>query len=119
MYQILPETSGHLIGLKATGTLTTSDFEVLQSEIDRLLAQAAPACVLLDWTELHGWDARGEQRAFTFWLGAWSQIDKVAVIAEETFLSDVVQLGVALSHSTVRHFYPGEAGSARAWLAGA
>jgi hypothetical protein len=43
MYEILPETKGHLIALKAMGKLTDIDFELLQADLDKLLASAAPA----------------------------------------------------------------------------
>lgn len=119
MYQILPETKDHLIALKATGKMTDIDFELLQADLDRLLESAAPARVLLDWTDLEGWDARGDQRSFLFWLGEWSKIERVAIVSSEKFLSEVIKIGEALSRSTVRHFAPSDADEARRWLKGA
>ena len=116
MYEILPETKDRLIALKAMGKLTDTDFELLQADLDRRLEFAAPARILLDWTELEGWDAQGDQRSFLFWLGEWSKIDRVAIVSTEKFLGEVIKIGDALSRSTVRHFAPSEADEARSWL---
>jgi hypothetical protein len=116
MYEILPETKDHLIALKAIGKLTDTDFELLQADLDRRLESAAPARILLDWTELEGWDATGDRRSFLFWLGEWSKIGRVAIVSAEKFASEVIQIADALSHSTVRRFAPSEADEARRWL---
>jgi len=119
MYEILPEAKGSIVALKALDRLTDSDFESLESEVNKLIAGAAPAKVLLDWTELSGWDCRGEARSFQFWLQNWRDIEKMAIVSSDKFLSDVVRLKQTLSRSEVRHFAVTEADKAWAWLEGA
>lgn len=116
MFEILPETQGQLIALKAMGRLTAADYEVLQAEMDGLLAVANPARILLDWTELEGFDAEGDRRSFLFWLGEWSKIDRIAIVSSDKFLSEVNRVAEALSHSKVRHFRPSHADEARRWV---
>lgn len=116
MYEIMPETKGNIVALKALDRLTDADFETLEPEVEKLLEGAAPAKVFLDWTDLRGWDGRGEARSFRFWLQNWSVIEKMAIVSSEKFLSDVVRLKQTLSRSEVRHYSINEADKAWAWL---
>jgi SpoIIAA-like len=118
MYEILPESEGHVIALKGIGTLTETDFKMLEPHLVKRLEAAAPASVLLDWTALHGWDTQGEREAFLFWLREWDQIKRVAIICDEKFLGEMIQIKKALSRSDVRHFSPADAAKARTWVKG-
>lgn len=118
MYEILPETKGRIVALKALDRLTDADFETLEPEVDRLIEGAAPAKIFLDWTDLSGWDRRGEARSFRFWLQNWGVIEKMAIVSSEKFLSDVVRLKQTLSRSEVRHFSANQTDKAWTWLKG-
>jgi len=116
MYEILPETTGHIVALKAMDRLTDADFEVLEPAVDRMIEEAAPAKVFLDWTELTGWDGKGEARSFRFWIHNWGLVEKVAIVSSDKFLSDVLRLKQTLSRSQVRHFAVFDADTAWTWL---
>lgn len=116
MYAILPESEGHIVALKAIGKLTSSDFVAFQPVAEELFEKAAPARVLLDWSELEGWDAEGEKRSFRFWLAGWKLIERLAIVCDDHLLSDVARLKETLSHAEVRHFAVDQRDRALAWL---
>lgn len=116
MYEILPESSGHIVALKAIGHLTDADFDTLVPEADRMIDEAAPTRVFLDWSELEGWDRNGESSSSRFWLQNAGIVERVAVIAHERLLSDVVRLRTMLGRADVRRFPASGADQAWAWL---
>ncbi len=118
MYEILPKTNGHLVALQAMDRLTDGDFETLEPVVDRMIEDAAPARLFLDWTELKGWDGKGEARSFRFWLKNWGLIERVAIVSSNKFLSDVARLKQTLSRSQVRHFLVSDADKAWVWVQG-
>jgi hypothetical protein len=117
MYEIMPETGDRLLVLKAVETLTGADFEVLRPAVDRLLGQASgPIRVLLDWTELKGWDAGGETGSFQLWAHEWADVERLAIVAPDRFIENGLQIAKILSRAEVRHFQPGQTAEARSWL---
>lgn len=116
MYEILPKSIERVVALKAMDRLTDADFEVLEPVVARMIEDAAPARVFLDWSDLVGWDGKGEARSFLFWQRNWWHIERVAIVSSEKFLSDVTRLKQILTHSDVRHFSLAEEDKAWAWL---
>ncbi len=117
MYEITPESQDRLIVMKATGRLTTADYETLRPKFERLAAAAfGPLHVLLDWTALTGWDTDGERSAFAMWAQEWSEVERVAIVSGNKFIEDGIEIGKILSKAKVRHFQPADAAAARAWL---
>lgn len=73
--------------------------------------------MLLDWSELTGWDMQGEAEAFRTWVGEWADIERMAIVSGDKFIEDGLQIGKILTKAEVRHFQPADAAAARAWLA--
>lgn len=117
MYVITAESKDRLIVMKASGRLATVDYETLRPTFDNLAAKASgPLRVLLDWTELSGWEGDGEQTAFAMWAQEWSDVERVAIVSGDKFIEDGLQIGKILSKADVRHFQPGDLAAARSWL---
>ena len=117
MYEITPETRDRFIVMKAIGKLTAAEYETLRRRFEQLAAAASgPLRVLLDWTELTGWDVEAEQDAFAMWAREWSDVERLAIVSGDKFIEDGLQIAKVLSKTTVRHFQPADAAEARVWL---
>lgn len=118
MYEITPETRDRFIVMKAIGRLTAAEYETLSRHFEQLAAAASgPLRVLLDWTELTGWDVEAEQDAFAMWAREWSDVERLAIVSGDKFIEDGLQIAKVLSKTAVRHFQPADAAEARVWLA--
>ncbi|QNT68846.1 SpoIIAA family protein [Defluviicoccus vanus] len=117
MYEITPETRDRLVVMKAIGRLTATDYEIIRPRFEQLAAAASgPLHVLLDWSELTGWNAEGERDAFAMWAQEWSDVERMAIVSGDKFIEDGLQIAKVLSKTTVRHFQLADAAEARAWL---
>ena len=59
MFEKLAESSGKVVGYKATGKLTTSDFEKLEPEVNALVKKEGTIRILFDMTGYKGETAKG------------------------------------------------------------
>lgn len=117
MYEITAESKDRLLVLKAIGRLATADYEALRPQVDKIAADVSgPLRVLLDWTDLTGWEGDGERSAFAMWAQEWSDVERVAIVSGDKFIEDGLQIGKILSKANVRHFQPADLAAARAWL---
>jgi hypothetical protein len=66
MMELLPETSGNLMAIKMSGTITEDDYDRCLSEADVVAGEHIEHLVL-DWEHLQGW-APGARSVGT-WFG--------------------------------------------------
>lgn len=56
MFEILPQSKGANIAVKASGIISESDYEAFLPEFDSRCEEVLRFRLLLDWEHLEGWD---------------------------------------------------------------
>ncbi len=117
MYEILPESGGNVVGIRATGTLTRDDYDQLAPYLEAQMAAHAPLRVLVLLDDWHGWDSLG-----ALWqdvkLDAHlaTRVERVAMVGDENWQRWATLLASPFTRGTVRYFSRDQMGAAWAWV---
>ncbi len=85
MFEKLPESSGNVVGYKAVGKLTKSDFEGLEPEVKALVNKEGTIRILFDMAGFKGETAKGWIADYKFGREFHNKIQKLAVVGDTTW----------------------------------
>ncbi|MBX9692855.1 MAG: STAS/SEC14 domain-containing protein [Cyanobacteria bacterium] len=110
MIEVISESEGGAIALKASGTLSHQDYqEVLVPRVERLIERYGKARVLLDLSEdFHGWDEDAMWDDTKFGIEHRNDFAKLAIIGDLDFYKWDVRLVDVIESCPVVLFRAGE-----------
>jgi hypothetical protein len=102
--------------LKAVGKLTHKDYEVISPMIDSALegVKEPKVKVLIDGTELEGWELRAAWDDFKIGLKHGSEFDKIAIYGNKNWQEIAAKVGAWFISGEVKYF--DNYGDAFMWL---
>jgi hypothetical protein len=118
MIEVLPESEGNVLALKAVGKLTDRDYkDVLIPRLEALIREYGKARLLLDMgDEFHGWEAAAAWDDARFGLAHRKDFEKMGVIGGPRWVEWCMKLGALLISGEIRSFTAGERDAAFAWI---
>ena len=98
--------SNIFLSLKATGKLTHEDYQTITPMLDAALksVQDPQVKVLIDGTELKGWEARAAWDDFKLGLKHGSEFDKIAIYGNKNWQQISARIGSWFISGEVRYF---------------
>jgi SpoIIAA-like len=114
MMELLPETSGNLMAIKMSGTITEDDYDRCLSEADVVAGEHIEHLVL-DWEHLQGWAPGARSVGTWFGLHYRALVGRVAIIADEKWADEVVRITDIYKGANVRQFAPEKRALAFDW----
>ena len=116
MFEKLAESSVKVVGYKAAGKLTTSDFEKLEPEVKALVKKEGTIRILFDMTGYKGETAKGWIADYKFGREFHNQIEKMAVVGDTTWEKILTQLAKLIYARDSKFFHSADINKAWAWL---
>jgi len=83
MFEKLSESSGNVIGYKASGKLTAADYEKLVPEVEALVRQEGNIRILMDLEEFEGEEVKARASDLKFGHEFRKNIDKMAFVGDK------------------------------------
>lgn len=116
MIEVLPETKGNLIALKASGMVTEADLDACYARIEPIMLQEKVRVMFLDWQDLAGW-APGA-RSVSTWFGIHHRatVHRIAIVAAESWEDEKARMADVFNSAHVRRFPPAARADALNWL---
>ena len=98
--------SKFFLSLKAVGTLTHADYEIITPMIDSALAQVKhlKVNVLVDGTELDGWELRAAWDDFKLGLKHGNEFRKIAIYGNKNWQEISAKIGGWFISGEVKYF---------------
>jgi hypothetical protein len=98
--------SHFFLSLKAVGTLTHADYEIITPLIDSALESVKQPSVdvLIDGTELEGWELRAAWDDFKIGLKHNNQVNKVAIYGNKNWQQMSAKIGNWFISGEVKYF---------------
>lgn len=95
-----------LLSLKAQGKLSHKDYEIITPMIDSALAavKEPKVKVLIDGTELEGWQARAAWDDFKLGLKHGNEFEKVAIYGNKKWQELVAKIGSWFIAGEIKYF---------------
>ena len=118
MLEVLPETQGKVLALKATGKLTDEDYkDVLIPRLEAILHEHGKARILLDLgEEFPGMEAAAVLDDLRVGLGHRHDFEKVAVVSSSQWIRSLLKMAAGLMSGEIESFFPSERGRALEWI---
>jgi hypothetical protein len=104
--------------LRISGTLTKSEFAVIQSEIAKEIDEGAKPQVLAFLDDFRGWERRADWDDLDFLISHSGEITKIAIVGEPKWETEALAFsGAGIRAAPVKFFRIGQEAQARDWLA--
>ena len=118
MFEILPQSKGANIAVKASGIISESDYEAFLPEFDRRCEEVLQFRLLLDWEHFEGWeDEKAVAASFVQRILHRLRCERIAILSDDPrHLGDIKVLQGLLMSVQPRVFPPTEQDAAWAWL---
>ena len=103
----IERTGNHFfLSLKAIGTLTHEDYQVITPMIDSALASVKQpnVDVLIDGTELEGWELRAAWDDFKLGLKHNNEFNKIAIYGNKNWQEKTAKVGSWFLSGEVKYF---------------
>ncbi len=82
MFEKLAESTGNVVGYKASGKLTSDDYKTLVPILDRLIEDSGKIRFLLYLEDFHGWEMKAAWDDFVFVLKHRNDIECLAMVGD-------------------------------------
>ncbi len=110
------ERGGTILVVHVSGMLAKTDYEFFVPEFERLIRQQGTSSLLLDMTELRGWEVGAAWEDFKFGVDHFTDIKRLAMIGETKWQQGMAIFCKPFTNATVRYFDRPRAAEAREWL---
>ncbi len=116
MFEKLENSSGNVVGFKAIGTITASDYKILVPEIRALVEKEGNVFMLLDlsdfkWEKMEAW-LSDMKLAWEF----HNEIEKMAIVGDKSWEKWMTHLAKPFYARDAKFFHSAEIAQAWAWL---
>ena len=116
MFERLVESSGNVVGYKAVGKLTPSDYEKLEPEVKALVEKEGTIRLLFDMAGYKGETAKGLIADYKFGREFQNKIKKMAVVGDTTWEKWLTHLAKVVYATDAKFFQSADISKAWAWL---
>lgn len=118
MINVLPESHGNILILRAVNKLTDQDYkEVLIPSLEQIIREHGKARLLIDMgDEFHGWEAAALWDDARFGLTHRNDFEKMGVIGGPKWVEWGLRLGAMIVGGEIRSFPSGERDEAMTWI---
>ena len=117
MFEILSQSKGENIAVKASGIISKSDYEAFLPEFEHRIEQALRFRLLLDWEDLEDWEEEAVPVRFAERFMHRLRCERIAILSDDPRrLDDIKSLQGTLIIRDLRVFPPSERDAAWIWL---
>jgi len=120
MIEVLPDSEGNILILKAVSKLTDKDYkEVLIPRLESIIHAYGKARLLLDMGDkFHGWEAEALWDDARFGLTHRNDFEKMGVIGGPKWVEWGLKLAAMIMSGEIRSYAPLERPEAMRWIKG-
>ena len=118
MIEVLPESTGNILGIKATGKLTDKDYkETLIPRLLSIIREHGKARVLCEMgEEFHGWELEAMWDDAKFGLAHRNDFEKFAVVGGKRWVEWGAKVGALFMKTDLRTFSREQLHEAWNWI---
>lgn len=116
MIEVLPLTKDRVIALRMANMISEAEIDRCADTIGPLLNDERRDFLLLDWSELEGWEAGAKSVGTQFGMKSWASVVRIAILAEPKWEDEQARIADVFRAATVRRFPPSQRDKAMAWL---
>lgn len=118
MIEVLPESKGNVLVIKAAGKLTDRDYkDIFIPRLESVIREHGKARLLLEMGEnFHGWEGAAMWDDFRFGMAHRNDFEKMGIVGGPRWLEWCMKLGALLMSGEIRNFSTNERDAAFTWI---
>lgn len=117
MYTILPESSGAVVGMRVSETLTHADLDQIAADLKPYLSKDARINVLILMEDFHGWESVSAMlQDLKIDAQANKHVDRIAMVGEAKWQKWMAWFTKAVARGELKYFDRAQLAQAWEWL---
>ncbi len=116
MFDVLPESEGRRIFVKASGKLTDADYKALIPQLEAAIDRHGSLRLLVDMGEFKGIELQAAWDDFAFGIKHWNDFERMALVGDKRWEELLAKAFNRLTRGDIRYFDLVDANAARAWI---
>ena len=116
MIELLPESSGNVLGFKLSGKLHDDDYKTFVPAVDAAIAEHGKVHMLALFHDFHGWDMHALWDDIKFSTTHCSKMARVALVGEKKWEKYMATVCKPFTMAKVKYFDATELDAAWAWV---
>lgn len=116
MFEKLADSSGNVVGYKAIGTITASDYLTLEPEVKALVEKEGNIRMLIDLSEFKWEKMEAWLQDLKFGSEFRHEIQKMAIVGDKTWEKWITHLARPFYARNAKFFHIADINKAWAWL---
>jgi len=116
MLEILPESSGNVVGARVGGRLGGDECKLLAGRIEDLIKEHKRVRLLLDVSECDRIEASAAWEEFVMGVKHWNELERVAVIGGAKWSHVAARALNRITYGEAEHFTQDEIAGAWVWI---
>ncbi len=116
MFEKLAESTGNVVGYRASGKLTEDDYKTLIPILEQLIEESGKIRFLLYLEDFHGWEMKAAWDDFVFGLKHRNDIERLAMVGDRKLEKLSTDLMKPFKEGEVKFFQTVKLQEAWAWL---
>ncbi len=116
MFQMLAQSAGDTVGVKAVGVLTDDDYKEFLPKLEKVIDEHRRVRLLVDMEDFEGWEPRAAWDDFAFGMTHWNHFAKIALVGDAKCEVLAAKTMNILMRGETRFFELDEAEAAWEWV---
>ena len=116
MFEMLDESKGKAVGIRAEGWLTDADYKEFLPGLEELIRRHGRIRLLVDMEGLEGWEIHAAWDDFTFGMTHWNHFERMALVGDKKWEEVAAKVTNLLMRGETRFFATSEKDAAWAWI---
>ncbi len=116
MIKLAEEAESNILNVKASGKLTTENYEEFTPAVERMIQQHGKIRVLIELEDFHGWTAGALWQDTKFAVKHFSDIERLAFVGETKWEKGMATFCKPFTTAEIRYFAHEQADEARKWI---
>ncbi len=116
MFDVLPESEGRRVFVKASGKLTDADYKALIPQLEAAIDRHGSIRLLVDMGDLEGWSLQAAWDDFAFGIKHWNDFERMALVGDKRWEELTAKAFNRLTKGDIRYFDLADGNAARAWI---
>ncbi len=116
MFDVLPESEGRRVFVKASGKLTDADYKALVPQLEAAIDRHGSIRLLVDMGEFKGIELQAVWDDFAFGIKHWNDFERIALLGDKRWEELLVKVMDRVMGGEIRYFDLADGNAARAWI---
>ncbi len=116
MFEIMPESEGNVVGIKASGILEDADYKEIIPKAEKKIEEVGDVNVLLDISEMKGFTCHAFLDDAKFCIRFGDKMKKIAMVGHSKWEKDATLLSKPFMPGEIKYFDVADRAAAWEWL---